>query len=440
MKPEVRVPRLTSARPSLQPAQAPRVMPRHHRSRSPGESVLPGPNANGESLDSSPPPRNGRKFSPGAGATARAVIVKRALVVGKVALGLGMAGLTMNLVAIRMYNLPVAPNSVFGEVHAPGKQFRQQIEGNGSGVWTSNCVRRASLPSGDEKPVLILGDSYTEAIQVRDEEHFAHLLEQRLGGIPVLAVGRAGCSVADYVAGAPTFKRLFTPAWVIIPVTAGDFQADAWAKKEGGYAYFEGGNDAARVATPGAQDAAGASAHMPGSLEVVSLPFQKPGWLSTVTSEECPFLFPLVTFAYLRKSAIEAWIEDQQQPWFRAAAGKPGEAGLPRDIIGGYPLGNEMKLLAEAYERRLTLLYLAKFDPADPTKEAEIEKALHGLALKYGVRFVSLREKFPELAAAGQAPYGFGNTRFNWGHWNRYGHRAAAELLAEECQRLGVHR
>ncbi len=355
----------------------------------------------------------------------------------KVTLGLGLALLTMNLIAIRMYNLPSVPNPVFGDAHEPGRRFRQQIEGNGSGLWTSNCVRRAALPAAGHRPaLLVLGDSYTEAIQVKDRDHFAHLLEQRLGGTPVLAVGRSGYSVADYVADAAKFRQLFAPYWVIIQVGAGDFEADAWTKKDGGYAYFERANQAAPAGAQEASRAKVASAGALKYLDVISVPLPQPGWLSTAVREKCPFWFPLVTFAYLRKSELKDWMQDQRQPWFHAAPAKPSVAASPAEDMEKYPLDEEMSLLAEAYGRRLTLLYLARFDPQNPSKETGTEKALHQLAEKHGVRFVSLREKFPELAAAGQAPYGFGNTRFNWGHWNCYGHRAAAELLFDDCQEL----
>jgi hypothetical protein len=356
----------------------------------------------------------------------------------KVILGFGLALLTMNLIALRIYCLPSTPHRVFGEAHEPGKRFRQQVEGNGSGVWSSNCVRRASLPERGRGPVLlILGDSYTEAIQVNDEEHFAHLLEQRLGGIPVLAVGRSGYSVADYVAKAATFKQLFAPDRVIIQVGAGDFQADAWTRKEGGYSYFEWAPAPARVRPIPVSRRAQAPAAPSGSLKLVCLPVTPPGWLSTAVRENCPFWFPLVTFAYLRKSELTEWMSDQRQPWFHARA-QASDEGTGKPEPGEYPLEAEMKLLAEAYDGRLTLLYLARFDPNNPGEETGIEQRLHGLARKYGVSLVSLREKFPELAAAGHAPYGFSNTRFNWGHWNRYGHRAAAALLFEEWQNSGA--
>jgi hypothetical protein len=438
MKPGVLPAALTVATPPAHSAAARTVALNRKRD---GDNPKPEPDPDRPLSASLAHPAAGPEFrSPPPRVSALAVVGQRARVAATAILGLGLALLTMNLIASRMYNLPAAPNPEFGDVHEPGRRFRQQVEGNGSGVWTSNCVRRASLPAANQKPVLlILGDSYTEAIQVRDEDHFAHLLERRLGGIPVLAMGRAGCSVADYVAGASTFRKLLGPDRVIIQVSAGDFEADAWTKKEGGYAYFEREQRPAPIQSFAAPQGADALAAAPEPLKVVSSPVSQPGWLSTVTREKCPFWFPLVTFAYLRKSELKEWMEGNDQPWFHAAAEKPArEEGHQEGGNGEYPLDDELRLLAQAYQGKLTLLYLARFDPSNPTKETETETALHGLAEKHGVPFISLREKFPELAAAGHAPYGFSNTRFNWGHWNRYGHQAAAELLFDECQRLGV--
>lgn len=350
----------------------------------------------------------------------------------KIAVGVGLALVTMNLTATRLHNLPTVPNPLFGEVHEPGKRFRQQIEGNGSGIFTSNCVRRAALPAAGQAPVLlILGNSYTEATQVNDEDHFAHLLEQRLGGIPVLALGISSYSVADYVARAPEFKRLFRPDWVIIPVRAADFAANAWNKgKGGGYAYFSWvdrpGGVAAPETPPGAETALG----------VVQLPVSQSGWLSSVTREKFPSWFPLMTFAYRRKADLQAWMDGHERPWFKATAEVAGNKQRPEAALEKFPLEDEMRLLATAWEGRLTLLYLPEFDPIQPSKQTESEGLLRSVAEKQGVRFISLRAKFSALAAKGRTPYGFNNTRFNWGHWNGDGHEAAADVLFREYQRL----
>ena len=352
----------------------------------------------------------------------------------RMALGFSLAVLTMGLAARQLYDLPVLPHPIVGEVHEPGKPFRQGIEGRGSGIWTSNGVRRASYPtSGGHAPVLILGDSYTEAIQVDDEDYFGHLLEGRLGGTPVLAVGRSGYSVTDYIAKAESFKRLFKPGWVVIEVGAGDFQADAWTKKAGGYAYFE--RDSSRGSST--EVSAGASARGTQAVErlrVVSLPCERPGWLSTAVREHCPFWFPLLSFSYLRKSEWQEWLQGHEQPWFHATAAPLAEAEAPGEDLRDYPLDEEMELLAAAYEGRLTLLYLPRFDPDRPGAETRMEQELHRLAAKHQLGFVSIGREFAAIAAAGHSPYGFGNTRFNWGHWNPLGNRAAAELLAKELR------
>jgi hypothetical protein len=275
-----------------------------------------------------------------------------------------------------------------------------------------------------------------EATQVGDDQHFAHLLEQRLGGSPVLPVGVSSYSVADYIVKAPAFKKLFQPDWVIIPVRAASFGTNAWnSNKGGGYAFFTRMNHASQTTTPDFQLNAEAAV-ADGSVQVFSVPLSKPGWLSSMIRTKCPFWYPLLDFTYLRKAEMEAWIAGHDRPWFHGAVGAPNVDQQTVDETKGYPLKKEMKLLAKAYDGRLTLLFLPKFDPRDPAKEMESEKTLHRLADKAGVRFVSLREKFPALAEAGHAPYGFGNTRFNSGHWNCYAHEAAADLLFEELRQL----
>lgn len=404
-----------------------------------GSRIVPNPQAGESPKPETQISDSRREFAPAIPEQRRTLIrsfAERVLAAAKIMMGVGFALLTMNLAALWIYDLPSAPNPLFGDVHQPGREFRQRIEGNGSGVFTSNCVRRASLPGANQKPVLmILGNSYTEATQVNDKDHFAHLLEEQLRDIPVLAVGISSYSVADYIAGAATFKKLFRPDWVIIPVRSADFEANAWNKnKGGGYAFFKRGNCPAKTEAPETTPDPKAFTAT-GSLQIVSQPVPQSGWLSTMTRERFPFWYPLVTFAYLRKADMEAWMLGHERPWFHATV-EAAPKSRPEQETEKYPLEDEMKLLAAAYDRRLTLLYLPNFDPLNPSNESETEKKLQELAAKEGVRFVSLREKFPALAGAGHAPYGFSNTRFNWGHWNRSGHEAAAAVLFEESRQL----
>src|SRR5258707_563754 len=97
-----------------------------------------------------------------------------------------------------------------------------------------------------------------------------------------------------------------------------------------------------------------------------------------------------------------------------------------------------MQLLADVYQHRLTILYLPPFNPSKPSVPTEGEAILRNLAANSGLRFVSLRDKYQEMARKGRAPYGFSNTQFNHGHWNQFGHEAAAQLLFSNLMNQGL--
>jgi len=82
----------------------------------------------------------------------------------------------------------------------------------------------------------------------------------------------------------------------------------------------------------------------------------------------------------------------------------------------------------------VTILYLPPFDPMNTECIGPNEIVVQNASASAGVHFVSLRSGFNQLSETGRAPYGFANTRFNEGHWNRHGHRVAAEILAEDLK------
>jgi len=330
-----------------------------------------------------------------------------------------LVAITGEAIAYSVCYQPSIFHPVFGFVPKPGALFRHRLEGSGISLWTSNSVRRCSMevPPGTS-PLLIIGDSFTEGFQVDDAEHFAHLLEARLCANhqdrAVFALGRSACSVADYISEASTYKNLTHARWVIIQVSDDDFMEDAWqTNKEAGYAYF---TDNSKT----------------NGLEIVRSEPTKRGHYRAMIYDRYPHIVPLLQFMKLRARTVKLWLADNSKPWFHATAGRQNATSCP----GRYPLEAEMKMLAEAYESHVTLLFLPPFDPKAPSEETEAEVRLRHLAKQCGVHFVSLRERFPQLAAEGHAPYGFSNSAFNAGHWNRYGHQAAADILFAESQRI----
>ena len=342
---------------------------------------------------------------------------------------------TFNLIAFYVCDRPNGDNIHFGTEHLPGHQVRYQLEGGGISCWCSNNIRREAMPPpGSRAPILITGDSFTEALQVSDDCHFAHLLEKNLPHTirrPVLACGHSGYSVADYLATAPDLLGLFSPYWVIIQINPDDFCADAWNESKASLAHFEW-NKNSRLAPV-----------MVDKIHIVSrskIRVMVEG-LAAKNSlfHLLPRLFenfkktPLKSFYEDRKLRIQEWIS-QEKPWFKTQASSL--APPPSQPNPAYPIDWEMGQLADAYYHRLTILYLPPFRIEHPDQEEELEKQLAGAAQRRHVRFVSLREKFSELASRGLTPYGFDNFAFNSGHWNKYGHQAAAELLVTEMENI----
>jgi hypothetical protein len=338
------------------------------------------------------------------------------------AIGLVLSLLTVGLIATRVEWSETEIHPLFGAVFKANQVVRSHLEGDGVGYWTSNGVRRASLPmKSDGPPILLVGDSFTEGLQVSDAEHYGHILERQLQlvgrSIPVLTFGKSGCSVADYVAISTNLMAVYAPRWVIIQVQDGDLLGGAWGKNAPGFAKFVqagGKNDIKVVVQP-----------LPGTRKKS---FFK--WLAGEFPSALPY-----SFIYHRVKEFQRWFQTEK-PWFRVNAQVATRSESMKPFGSEYPVDQEMKLLAEAFDHRLTLLYLAPFDPKNPAKESDGEVVLRKLATSTGIRFVSLRDKFPGLAQRGKSPYGFSNTQFNQGHWNSYGHEAAAQLLFNDLMTM----
>ena len=134
-----------------------------------------------------------------------------------------------------------------GYVLAPGTWLWGR-EGWALSHWEPHGVRRAPPWSEDAIPVLVAGDSYTEAVQVSDEETFPHRLDVLLspGGsehagardVRAIAVGRAGASLPDYIVWAARWDELFAPAVVVVELADEDFLYDGRQKKVRGVLPF----------------------------------------------------------------------------------------------------------------------------------------------------------------------------------------------------------
>lgn len=337
-------------------------------------------------------------------AQARAGVLRR-IVVG-IALAMGL----FEVVLRHFYYIPWVMDPEFGCMVVPGVEVVYRREGSGTGRWTEQGVRRATpLPAG-ARPILAVGDSFTEAYMLDDDQVFTARAEAALAHaahpIPVLNAGSSGLSSADYVADAPRNLRVFQPRWVVIQLRDDDLEADAW------------GAGKTRFARQG-----------DGTLSVV-----RPG--PAPRSELRDTLLRLRAKSALLNYTIIRALEFQQgweaeTPLFRAGAAPEAPPAPP-----SYPITQELDAMAEAYGGRVTFLLLAGFDPARPGEATGTERVFQAWCRAGGRSCVNLRDAYQRFADGYASPYGFSNSGFNVGHLNAEGHAAAGGLLASELERL----
>lgn len=121
-----------------------------------------------------------------------------------------------------------------GPTMFPGAYYRYSKEGFSEGYINSHGFRdkeRTFEKSEDTFRILVLGDSYVEALQVALESSFSALLEKKLNTnspfnkIEVIALGESGIGTADAYAKYLNFGMDFSPDLVILAfLTGNDFQ------------------------------------------------------------------------------------------------------------------------------------------------------------------------------------------------------------------------
>lgn len=304
-------------------------------------------------------------------------------------------------------------HSQFGKITAPGT-VRWYTEGGATTHFTSLGLRRKSPPDLSKPSILALGDSFTEALMISDEDVYTTQLEMQLHktGLDynVLNAGRSSASIADYIYHAPWYRKTFAPRWVLIQVRDDDFGKDAW----------NGGIGKAKFSYLDDKQ----------SITVVSPPLRHYSRLYYALD----FLrqhSALATYGYKRLQLFQQMMANEP-PLFRAtlALRRKTESSLK------YPIEQELKMLVRSYEQRVTLVYLASYDPKAPEQKTEIEEEVSRICSLNHWSFVNLRTTYSNFTKHGLSPYGFLNTAFNQGHMNSEGHHTTVKLIVDELKRL----
>ena len=149
------------------------------------------------------------------------------------------------LVRITIYNpsLYVVNINFLGEVPAENGMVLYAKEGF---AWTRyEKYREVSTPLHGTDHILILGDSYAEALQVPIENKYASVAERMLHeknkAIDIHNFGRGGSAMADYVSFVPILKSIYPFKVIVVQINNIDFiesfqpeKINYFIKKDGG--------------------------------------------------------------------------------------------------------------------------------------------------------------------------------------------------------------
>jgi lysophospholipase L1-like esterase len=294
---------------------------------------------------------------------------------------------------------------ILGRIYGQGL-YVQGKEGYGRTHLNELGLRSPSLREeplqASERNILVLGDSYTQAMQVLDEVAFPQHLNDLLGpSTRVINAGREGASPADYIALADYNKKLFHPDVVVVQLNEADFTRDLLSNKQTFY------------------------------LEKATSGYKLRENKSVVSSNKLASTFvglqSVLNFSVMRVALERVTAVQDSKPH-----GATKEVQTPQQSDGSL----ERFVVAElkkAY-RQPVLLYIPEIDYFSPdyARPHATERQLAEAAREAGVTFISLLPDYVALYRNHhETAHGFSNTQPGTGHINPLGHEVAAERLAQ---------
>lgn len=330
-------------------------------------------------------------------------------------------GVILCLLTAEMMLRPVfrAKRTVCDDVdcYEPGSESRQCIEGFSVCHWLQHGVRGNGIVTNSLRPVMVMGDSFVEAVQVDDDELLSKRLEANLWAhnLPnlVFSLGISGAATADYVSCAAKYREWFDPAWTVVVLKSEDcYEAMQFNRK----ACFEVGKDGdaleLRENTPVRTFEKYSFGKIYYSLLNESSLFQ----LSWVRAHEC----------------IRWW---GREPRLFSASVEPSANNKPSAELP--PIEAQLRELKRAFKGRLTVLYCSPgASPRNPAVKNALDLLVEESARKQNISFVSLCGAYNTALLRHEMPNGFANTQPFTGHWNRYGHKLAADAVTPELLRI----
>jgi lysophospholipase L1-like esterase len=254
---------------------------------------------------------------------------------------------------------------------------------------------------------ILLGDSFTEALQVPRRDNFGQVAERSVSGLEVVNVGYSGRSPVEYADWLDEYGPRLTPDIVVVQLNDGDLGDLLLPAAQ------------ARLA---ADTAPPAGAPPEGRFARLLRRGLRNSALATVTWRRLKQLV----------------IDERKQLAKRFHGTAVAAVGSAPPTFAADPrlpaLMDTLHRRIAAHSPRLVYLYIPSVDYFGPRLgygEPEVAAFYHAFAARNRVTLVDPIEQFrAEFARTGQPLHGFSNSVMGSGHLNAAGHRVVGERLA----------
>ncbi|HEX7918034.1 MAG TPA: hypothetical protein VF454_01470 [Gemmatimonadales bacterium] len=322
-----------------------------------------------------------------------------------------IAALVLGEAAIRPFGGPrVYPEVSIAEDRGSLRALerREYAEGIAVSHFSVGNERALGVPAPvGGPPLVLLGDSHVEALEVGDAEvmgtELQRLLNARIAGSGVLPpvvreYGRSSAGIATYLLVAPEIRTRIAPNWVVVTLVDNDFNDDMFS------------GTVRMVREPEGWHAEGRDPWLQVPPEAGSLRRR----IGDAVVARSALLYRL---GMRGVAVVHSWTSPV-----------PPVTGLP-------PVDERAALavsqLSDAYGGALRILFIADVGldgtPATPAEEAVLRHCA-----RLGVRCASTRDAMLELRRDSlEVSRGFYNTVPGIGHLNPAGHRATARAIAD---------
>ena len=340
-----------------------------------------------------------------------------------------------------------------GITYIPGAYYRHTKEGFSEGYFNSHGFR--DYERTYEKPegtfrILVLGDSYVEALQVALDDSFPALLEKKFNAgsssnrVEVLALGQSGFGTADAYMRYVNWGVKYSPDLVILAfLTGNDFRNNSKILNREALAYYFVSDDKGNLVLDDS------------SLEEYERSLTPPirlfqmlkrhSYLASLVSErmyllrrqfrENRFEEPLLVGPQERSkgtlsefSDLNIYYSDLSKPWKEAVDVSKRLILKFKDTVNEDGAKFVLMCLsnsAQVHPRIGELMkarYRVNFDFGQP------DRILEQFANDKGIRFLKLMPEFREYhLQTGKDLHGFESS--GEGHWNENGHRLASDVI-----------